>query len=100
MKHPILSTEELGVVVRAVRKSAGIRQDDLAALAGVSKQFAADVEHGKPTAQIGLVMKLLSHLGLTLSLNVPESALPELQRLQVKNARGDGSDSSASGSGS
>jgi len=100
MKHQILSPEELGVVVRAVRKSSGVRQDDLAALAGVSKQFAADVERGKATAQIGLVMKLLEHLGLTITVNVPESALPEMQRIKVKRARGKTSGSPDSGTDS
>ena len=93
--HPmkIQSSEELGMVLRAVRKSSGIRQDDLAALVGVSKQFTADVEHGKPTAQIGRVMKLLAHLGLSITLNVPEDALAELERIKAKRARDAATDS-------
>jgi transcriptional regulator with XRE-family HTH domain len=37
-------------VLRAVRKSSGIRIDDLAGMVGVSKQFASDVENGKDRA--------------------------------------------------
>lgn len=85
MKHPIHSPEELGLIVRAVRKSAGIRQDDMAALAQLSKQFAADVEHGKPTAQIGRVIRLLDNLGLKLSVHVPESAEPLLRQLKAQH---------------
>lgn len=84
MKHPIHSPEELGLIVRAVRKSAGVRQDDMAALAQLSKQFAADVEHGKPTAQIGRVLRLLNNLGLKLSVHVPESAEPLLRQLKAQ----------------
>jgi y4mF family transcriptional regulator len=91
MKQQISNPETLGLIVRAVRKSSGVRQDDLAAMAGVSKQFATDVEHGKATAQIGLVMKLLDQLGLTFTVNVPESALPELARIKAKRARGEAS---------
>lgn len=63
MRVPIHNPAEVGVVARALRKSAGVRQDDLAATVGVSKQFATDVEHGKPTAQVGLLMKVLEELG-------------------------------------
>jgi len=32
----------------------------------VSKQFASDVEHGNPTVQLGLVLKMLAELGVPL----------------------------------
>lgn len=44
MKHTITSAAELGMIIRAVRKSTAVRQDDLAAIVGVSRQFAVDVE--------------------------------------------------------
>lgn len=58
--------------------SQGRRLDDLVGTARVSKQFASDVEHGKPTVQLGLVFKLLSELGVPVMLDIPKKAEQEL----------------------
>lgn len=88
MKHIIHSTQELGMIIRAVRKSTQVRQDDLAAVAGVSRQFAIDVEKGKPTVQMNLVLNLLHELGIELSVNIPQAASEELARfIQEKNSK-------------
>jgi len=86
MKHMIHSPEDLGFALRAVRKSAKVRLDDLSQTAGVSKQTTANVEHGKSTVQFGTVLNLLEEVGLTLSVDLPDSALPALLRVQ-KQAR-------------
>lgn len=86
MKIPIYSVAELGRALRAVRRSSGIRIDDMAATAGVSKQFASDVEHGKPTVQFDRVIKLLSEMGIPVSIDIPSDAQDELFRLQEKAA--------------
>jgi transcriptional regulator with XRE-family HTH domain len=84
MKFPVRSVDDLALLLKAVRKSARVRQDDLAATAGVSKQFAADVERGKPTVQLGLVLKLLSEAGVTLNAEIPDSAAAEVDRQRAK----------------
>lgn len=81
MKHTIKSTEELGLVIRAVRKSTKVRQDDLAAVVGVSRQFTVDVEKGKPTVQMARVLRLLKELGIELNVDIPSAASKELERL-------------------
>lgn len=81
MKHTIHSTAELGLVIRAVRKNTQVRQDDLAAMVGVSRQFTVDVEKGKPTVQMDRVMRLLKELGIELSVDIPAAASKELERL-------------------
>jgi y4mF family transcriptional regulator len=81
MKLIIQSTEELGLVIRAVRKSTQVRQDDLAAMVGVSRQFTVDAEKGKPTVQMARVLRLLKELGIELSVDIPTSAGKELERL-------------------
>lgn len=86
MKHIIHSPEDLGFALRAVRKSAKVRLDDLSQTAGVSKQTTANVEKGKSTVQFGTVLQLLKEVGLTLSVDLPESALSALGRVQ-KEAR-------------
>ena len=56
----------------------------MAAISGVSKQFASDVELGKETVQMGLVFKLLDEMGLRLSVDIVEQAAPELLQLSSK----------------
>jgi y4mF family transcriptional regulator len=87
MKYRVKSPEDLGMLLRAVRKHSRVRQDDLASIVGVSKQFASDVERGKPTAQLGLVLKLLSEAGVTLDADIPDSAAQEVDKLRsTRNA--------------
>lgn len=87
MQITIQSVPDLGLVVRSVRRTSKIRLDDLAATAGVSKQFASDVEHGKPTVQLGLVLKLLAELGVPLTLDIPEEADREMAHQRSKGVR-------------
>jgi y4mF family transcriptional regulator len=58
---------DLGAVVRAVRREAGIDQATAAGLAGVGTRFLGDVERGKPTLRLGLVLQVLERLGLELT---------------------------------
>jgi transcriptional regulator with XRE-family HTH domain len=82
MQTPVPSPAELGLLIRAVRRSSGVRIDDLAATAGLSKQFVQDVEHGKPTVQLGLVLKLLAELGMPLNVDIPRAAAQELPNVR------------------
>jgi transcriptional regulator with XRE-family HTH domain len=84
MQIDITSVADLGMAIRAVRRHGKLRLDDLSAIAGVSKQFTSDVEYGKPTVQLGLVLKLLAELGLPLKLHLPEEAQKEWAALQAR----------------
>lgn len=55
---------DLGRAVRAARKRQGVRQDDLAAMVGVSHFFLGDLEKGKDTVSLGRTLKVLKELGL------------------------------------
>lgn len=81
MKHTIHTPEDLGRIIRAVRKSTGVRQDDLAGTVRVSRQFAIDVERGKPTIQFGRMLLLLKELGIALSVEIPDEASRTLATL-------------------
>ncbi|MBA2390184.1 MAG: helix-turn-helix transcriptional regulator [Geodermatophilaceae bacterium] len=59
----------LGAVVRARRRDLGLRQDELADLAGVSERFVHAVETGKPTVQLDKVLDVLRAVGLHLQLH-------------------------------
>ena len=86
MQIPIHSVQDLGLALRAVRRSQKVRLEDMAALTGVSKQFASDVELGKETVRLGLVLKVLAEMGLRVSVDIPEQSAPELALLQAKLA--------------
>lgn len=79
MQIPLTSVQSAGVAIRAVRKRAGIRIDDFAITAGVSKQFMTDLENGKPTVQMGMVLGLLQRLGLHVHLDLPDEAMSIFQ---------------------
>ena len=64
-----MTPEDIGQIVRAERKAQGLRQDQLAAAAGVGVRFLAELEAGKPTAQIGKALAVLDTLGCQLAIN-------------------------------
>lgn len=57
------STHELGIYVRDQRRAAGLNQADLAARAAVSRRWLSDLEAGKPTVEVGLVLRVFAALG-------------------------------------
>ena len=54
----------LGGFVADLRRGLKIRQADLALRAGVSRQWVVAMEQGKPTLEVGLVLRTLETLGL------------------------------------
>ena len=66
-----MTPKDIGQIVRAERKAQGLRQDQLAAAAGVGVRFLAELEAGKPTAQIGKALAVLDTLGCRLAISAP-----------------------------
>lgn len=64
---------DLGLIIRDRRRRLGLSQGELAEKAGVGRQWLVAIEHGKARAEIGLVLRTLATLGLTLSVNDEES---------------------------
>lgn len=62
----VTSTVQLGKIARAARKKQGLTQLDLAGLAGKSNRFVIDLERGKETLQMQMVIDVLALLGLEL----------------------------------
>lgn len=58
----------LGEAVRERRVELGLRQADLADLAGCSQRFVHTVEQGKPTLRLDKLLDVLEVLGLGLRL--------------------------------
>lgn len=58
----------------------GLRQDELAAAAGVGLRFLVELERGKPTVQLGRTLSVLAAVGLDLRV-VARLPSPDLARL-------------------
>ena len=69
----VRSSTELGELVKAVRRSQGLLQTDLAGLSGTGNRFVVDLERGKPTLQLQKVLDMLDLLGLEVQV-VPKRA--------------------------
>ncbi|HXL96461.1 MAG TPA: helix-turn-helix domain-containing protein [Streptosporangiaceae bacterium] len=57
-----------GREIRRRRLELGLRQDELAALAGVSPRFVHTAEQSKPTVRLDKMLAVLGQLGLDLVL--------------------------------
>jgi HTH-type transcriptional regulator/antitoxin HipB len=66
------SINDLAAVIRGRRLSLGLSQEQAATRTGVSRQWVSELEKGKPTAELGLVLGVLDALELNLELTVRE----------------------------
>lgn len=64
----ITSAAELGQVLRKARKAQGLTQAEFAGLAGVGTRFVSELERGKETAELGLVLHVLATAGVDVTL--------------------------------
>ncbi|MCG8469085.1 MAG: helix-turn-helix domain-containing protein [Gemmatimonadetes bacterium] len=60
----IKTARELGLRLREAREDVGLTQAQLARRIGTSRQWVLDLERGKSTLRLGLVLKAISALGL------------------------------------
>ena len=79
MNIPLTSVLDAGIAIRTLRKRAGIRIDDFAQTAGVSKQFMTDLENGKATVQMGKVLQMLQRMGVKASLELRPDEISAFQ---------------------
>lgn len=55
---------DLGAAIRRRRRQLGITQDGLAASIGVSRRVIGQLENGKETVHVGIVMRAARAVGL------------------------------------
>ena len=67
--------DSFGSFVRARRRKLDLRQEELAALAGVSTRFVHTVEHDKQTVRLDSLLTLLDTLGVKLVATGPEGSV-------------------------
>jgi y4mF family transcriptional regulator len=68
----IETPEDLGRLVRSVRKRQGLTQEALAGASGVGPRFVGELEKGKPRCEVGKVLVVLQMLGVDLIAETPE----------------------------
>lgn len=64
----IQDADAFGKAVRARRKSLGLRQSELALIAGVGVRFIVDLESGKGTCQLGKALAVAGALKISLAI--------------------------------
>ncbi|WP_127346657.1 helix-turn-helix domain-containing protein [Pseudidiomarina mangrovi] len=70
----VKDTQQLGRLVRAVRKSQQLDQVTAGSVAGCGLTFVSQFENGKPTVQLAKALQLLDALGIKVWIDLP----PEL----------------------
>jgi HTH-type transcriptional regulator / antitoxin HipB len=85
----IRTAADLGAFIRERRVKLGMDQSDLAEKAGTSRKWIVEVEQGKPRAEIGLVLRTLKTLGVSLDIAVDRarkaSAASESGNVDINN---------------
>ena len=64
----------LGASIRARRRELEITQQDLSDLAGVAVRSIHEIERGKPTIRLAVIVAALDALGLTLQASKKQSS--------------------------
>ncbi len=67
----VRSVEDIGGVIRDARLRHGLTQEDLAKDAGVTARWLRAIERGKPGAEIGLILRVISRLGIEINMSDP-----------------------------
>lgn len=57
---------DIGMLIRSVRRSKGLSQDLLAQRLDVSRAWVVQIEQGKPSVRLDLVLRILNELEITL----------------------------------
>jgi HTH-type transcriptional regulator/antitoxin HipB len=66
----VRSIRDIAAAVRGRRTDLGLNQADLARRVGVSRKWLVEFEAGKPSAELGLALRVLDELGLVLDLSI------------------------------
>jgi transcriptional regulator with XRE-family HTH domain len=74
----VRSLQDLGRLVRAQRRSSGLRIDDAAALCGVSVDLLSRLENGHSGVSSERLLKVLDGLGLAMAI---------LSKMQITSSR-------------
>jgi HTH-type transcriptional regulator / antitoxin HipB len=68
--------KDIGALIRQRRRELKIDQETLADRVGVGRKWIVEVEAGKPTKELQLVLRTLDVLGIRLTTDEPKKARP------------------------
>ena len=77
----IRTPTDLGALLRERRREMGLSQAALAARVGASRQWVVDLERGKTTVALGLVLRTAAELRLTLRVEASSIAASGIAEL-------------------
>lgn len=82
MIFTIKDVKQLGKAAQLVRKTQGLDQMATASLSSNGTTFLSDFENGKPTVELGRVLRVLESLGIRVTIDVPieDESLSRAQR--------------------
>ncbi|MGE3669402.1 MAG: helix-turn-helix domain-containing protein [Polyangiaceae bacterium] len=88
----LTTPKELGALVRQRRRDLGLTQAAVAERAGVRRLWIHSLEHGKSTVELGLVLRVLKALELSLDVvpnvrTASELELPDLAEIIERSKR-------------
>ena len=66
VERTVRSAEDVGRLLRDRRRQQGLSQEELADLADSHRNRIAELEQGKPTERVALILRALNELGLEL----------------------------------
>ncbi len=67
----IVHAFDIALAVRGRRRQLKLCQSEVARAAGVGREWLVDLEHGKPSVELGLVLRTLAVLGIELDVLMP-----------------------------
>lgn len=74
--------EDLGALVRHYRKAHGLSQAQLATRLQTTQKWISHIENGKPSAQIGLVLRALNEIGAEIAVTIADKAAKSPEEIQ------------------
>jgi HTH-type transcriptional regulator/antitoxin HipB len=70
---------QIGTALRAVRRSKGLTQSQLAALSGQRQELISKIESGSPGTSIAAICALLAALGIELAVRPRSAGTPDIE---------------------
>jgi len=67
----VKTSNDISALIRDRRSHLGWNQQELASRVGVSRLWIIQLEKGKPSAQVGLILRTLRELGIVLDASLP-----------------------------
>lgn len=75
----IITTEDIGRIIKQKRKADGLTLEQAAAISGVSYAFLSALENGKETMRFNKVLQVIECLGIELEANIRTWADPGVE---------------------